>query len=123
MFSQTSCAMALLLQDWEFLNKGWIKEELWTKNGIVKQDNVTITEEMIRAQSKQSSRILVEEADLPSWPNYRTAWRCSEWEESDRIVDDAGQWSRQLSSNIMSTLYVESVYGRGGFGKHVQLPD
>ena len=35
-------------------------------NGNVKQDNVTITEETIRAQSKQSSRILVEEADLPS---------------------------------------------------------
>ena len=46
---------------------------------------------MIKAQSKQSSRILAEEADLPSWPNCRTAWRCSKWEEGDRTMDDAGQ--------------------------------
>ena len=46
---------------------------------------------MIRAQSKHSSRILVEEADLPSWSNCRTAWRCSKWEEGDRTMDDAGQ--------------------------------
>ena len=52
------------------------------------QDNVTITEEAIRAQS---SRILVEEADLPSWPNFKTAWRFSDWEEGDRRVVDAGQ--------------------------------
>ena len=51
---------------------------------------------MIRAESKQSSRILVKEADLPSWPNCRAAWRCSEWEEGDRRVDDAGQKKKNV---------------------------
>ena len=42
-----------------------------------------------------------------------------------KIVElkDPGNRGRQLSSNTMSTLYLESVDRLGGLGKHVQLPD